>query len=112
MSFEDFVSGFNKVHVCRLAEQSSGWLPQPVVHGEWTPETAGGKVGTPPGPGALWRRNPQYKLTVASRCTVLVAVAQPDALLDANDEVDGYVNKIGFSLLAADSGSPSKLLLS
>ena len=37
-------------------------------------------MGTPPGPGALWRRNPQYTLTVEARCSVLVAVSQPARL--------------------------------
>ena len=112
MPFEDFVTGFNKVHICRILS-SPAWHQCPTVRSEWTRETAGGKLGLPPGPGAPWRTNSQYILKVAQRCTVLVALAQPDALLDANDALDGYQIPIGFTLLSADASTPlaRKLLI-
>merc|ERR1719181_2615781 len=88
MSFEDFLAGFNKVHICRLVDRVPGWQVCPRVSSEWGSKTAGGKVGTPPGPNAQWRKNVQATLQVHERTTVLVALAQPDALLDSNDAVD------------------------
>ena len=41
---------------------------------------------------------------MAQRGTVLIAISQPDALLDTNEDLDGYPNAIGFTLLAADGG--------
>jgi hypothetical protein len=101
MTFEDFVSGFNKLHICRILESPTWHLCPPQI-GEWTATTGGGKLGLPPGPGSEWRKNTQYTLRVSTRCTVVIALAQPDALLDANDAVDGYQIPIGFTILSAD----------
>ena len=43
---------------------------------------------------------------LALGCTAVLALSQPDALLDANDALDGYTNPIGFTLLGADPNSP------
>jgi len=58
MTFDDFIGGFTKVYVCRLVTDSS----KTHVAGAWTADTAGGCVTT--WPGARWRSNPQYRLTV------------------------------------------------
>ena len=113
MTWEDFLSGFNKVHICRILSGGGGggnggtkWTCCPPVRGEWTAATAGGKLGLPPGPGSRWRSNPQHTLKVSERCTVVISLAQPDALLDANDAIDGYQFAIGFSVLSADPSTP------
>ena len=45
MPFEDFLHGFNKVHICRLVENNpKEWIRCPPVKGEWTTATAGGRL--------------------------------------------------------------------
>ena len=105
MTFADFVAGFNKVYICRLAD-SAPWQQTARVVGEFTAANAGGRLAALPGPGSTWRTNPQCALVVHRRCTVLVAISQPDALLDANDALDGYPNAIGFTILTADANAP------
>ena len=90
-----------QLHICRILESPTWHLCPPQI-GEWTATTGGGKLGLPPGPGSEWRKNTQYTLRVSTRCTVVIALAQPDALLDANDAVDGYQIPIGFTILSAD----------
>ena len=106
MRFEDFVVGFNKVYICRLVD-SHPWKSASRLHGEFTASTAGGKLAPLPSPGSAWRLNPQYTLEISARGTIIVAVSQPDALLDANDALDGYPNAIGFTILSADLNGPT-----
>ena len=106
MSWQDFISGFNKVHVCRILSQQ--WCVER-ASGEWTLATAGGRISTWPGTG--WRRNPQHGLKLSERTTIVLAIAQPDAQTDANDASDAYPNAIGFSVLGAPTPPAARQLL-
>ena len=98
MTFGDFIAGFTKVYVCRMYEDTS----RATLAGEWTQASAGGCVSR--APGTRWRCNPQYRLTVASKTSALLALAQPDAELDGNLDSDSYPHAIGLYLLKASSG--------
>jgi hypothetical protein len=71
MSFEAFLSGFNKVYICYLPNHPSATIQQ--IEGEWSAESAGGRLSS--APGAKWRDNPQYRLTVSEKCTVSAPAA-------------------------------------
>lgn len=98
MTFGDFIAGFTKVYVCRMYEDTS----RATLAGEWTQASAGGCISR--APGTRWRCNPQYRLTVASKTSALLALAQPDAELDGNLDSDSYPHAIGLYLLKASSG--------
>ena len=95
MSWPDFLSGFNKAYVCYLTHAPSNTVLS--VEGEWADKTAGGRLSA--APGAKWRSNPQYRLTVSQKCTVLISLSQQDAQTDANDAADSYPHAIGFHLI-------------
>ena len=97
MSFDDFFRAFNKVVICYLPRAPRSTFL--TAEGEWTRESSGGRLST--APGAKWRDNPQYKLTVSQRCSVLIALMQQDSQTDANDSSDAYPHAIGFHLLGA-----------
>jgi len=67
------------------------------VEGEWTASSGGGRLSA--APSAKWRDNPQYKLKVKQRCTVLIALGQQDSQTDANDASDAYPSAIGFHII-------------
>ena len=95
MSYEHFLAGFNKVYVCYLPYAPTATIIN--VEGEWTQATGGGRLSA--APGAKWRSNPQYRLTVREKCTVLISISQQDSQTDANDASDAYPNAIGFHLI-------------
>jgi len=105
MTFSDFCRGFNKVYVCRLVD-AKPWQQTARLVGEFGASSAGGRLAPVPTPASGWRTNPQFALVVQQHCSVLMALSQPDALLDANDALDGYPNAIGFTILAADANAP------
>ena len=112
MTWEDFLSGFNKVHICRILSGGGG----------------GGNGGTkdllPAGQGRMDGGHGGRQARAAPRPRIAMALqsaahaqsvgavhrrhllAQPDALLDANDAIDGYQFAIGFSVLSADPSTP------
>lgn len=89
-----------QVYICYLPHAPSATVL--TVEGEWTAASAGGRLSA--APGAKWRNNPQYRLTVHERCTVLIAVSQQDAQTDANDSSDAYPHAIGFHVI----GGPNR----
>ena len=95
MTWTDFLAGFNKCYVCYLQHAPSNTIV--TVEGEWDEKTGGGRLSA--APGAKWRSNPQYRLVVKERCTVMIALSQQDAQTDANDASDSYPHAIGFHLI-------------
>ena len=107
MRFEDFCAGFNKVYVCRLPAEN-GWS---VIrhHGEWESATAGGFISTLP--TSYWRANPQYRLTVRQRTSLLLALSQTDSQTDANEASDAYPHAIGLYVLQGSAQGGRRRLL-
>ena len=97
MPWDAFVRGFNKLYICYLPHSPEPGATYTTVEGEWAASTAGGRLSA--APGANWRANPQYRLRVREKCTVLIALSQQDAQTDANDASDAYPHAIGFHLI-------------
>ena len=95
ITYEDFLAGFNKVYICYLPHAATATIVQ--AEGEWNAASAGGRLSA--APGAKWRSNPQFRLTVTEKCTVLIAISQQDSQTDANDASDAYPHAIGFHLI-------------
>ena len=95
MPFEGFLAAFNKVNICYLPRAPSNAYV--TVEGEWTASSGGGRLSA--APSAKWRDNPQYKIKVKQRCTVLIALGQQDSQTDANDASDAYPSAIGFHII-------------
>jgi len=73
MSMQDFAIHFDEVYICRFFED--GWIPLPVIKGEWRGATAGGCTNFD-----SVSANPQYLLTVLEPNTsVVLNLAQTDA---------------------------------
>jgi hypothetical protein len=70
------VTRFNCVHVCRIFP--ADWH-QLVLKGAWVGAAAGGPPELPDGRSSgSWGNNPQYRITVASSCEVLLSLLQRD----------------------------------
>ena len=74
MSFEDFVSHFQDVYICRIFDDPSSnakiW-EQAIVEGEWNDHTTGGCNNTND-----FCKNPHYLLTIRKPCTVYISLSQ------------------------------------
>jgi hypothetical protein len=94
------------VYVCYLPHAPSSTIL--TVEGEWTASSAGGRLSA--APGAKWRSNPQYRLKVEERCTLLIAISQQDSQTDANDASDAYPHAIGFHVIGGPERGPRRTL--
>ena len=110
MAFEDFLTWFNVLFVCRMADDRWTTL---VTKSRWQDETAG---GCPPN-FATWRNNPQWLLrtSVPLRLTVTLSVPPPPAPADGSAAPPFTPEAaIGVSVLLGNGGADArrrKLLL-
>ncbi|GAX81250.1 hypothetical protein CEUSTIGMA_g8682.t1 [Chlamydomonas eustigma] len=83
IAYEDFVSFFDRLHICRLFPAS--WH-QLTLHCGWQGPSAGGpyfyRVGgeesTAQSPSSTWCCNPQFRITVRKSCDIIICLGQQD----------------------------------
>lgn len=92
MTYEDFIKSFNKIHVCRLFDDS--WFSA-TFDGSWAGKTAGGSPSNP-----SWISNPQYLLTVYEKTNLWISLAQPDARLKGTENLF-----MGFTVFVSAAGT-------
>jgi len=110
MSFDDFLSWFNVIFTCRMADDR--WTKL-TTKSQWADTTAGGccpNYGT-------WRTNPQWLLKTSQylRLTVSLSIPQPGASSEDMAAIFPPEAAMGISVLRGNEGADSKrrkLLLS
>jgi hypothetical protein len=102
MSFDDFVTWFNVIFTCRVADDR--WTKM-TIRSRWEGETAG---GCPPN-FMSWRCNPQWLVFAKSplSLTVSLSIAQPPASGSAAPAFTPE-SAIGISVLSGNSGVDSR----
>lgn len=88
MRFSDFVQHFNKVYLCKIFP--STWS-QFAINGEWAGDSAGGPYPVEPAKDEKkadvnvkvdtndkWFNNPQYRLSVTKKTTMIFSLMQED----------------------------------
>eukprot|EP00796_Vickermania_ingenoplastis_P005951 gene5951-4260_t len=85
MSYVDFVTAFEEVHVCRTFQ---GFHDR-VIGGSWECKSSGGHVRT-----ARWYANPHFRFRVDSRSPCFVNLALRDSRFTQND-----IDSISFQIL-------------
>ena len=104
MSFDDFVTWFNVLFTCRMADDRWTTLS---TRSRWQDETAG---GCPPN-FATWRNNPQWLLRTSQpvQLTVTLSVPQPPPPADgANAPVFTPDAAIGISVITGNLGADAR----
>lgn len=91
MSYEDLVSKFNRVYLCRIFPLHWHNL---AIRSEWSQQAAGGPVSD-----ITWFLNPQFRVSVPQTTAAVITVAQLDRRLPGRDSSQLAPAHVGLTVL-------------